>query len=55
MNRYFQKADILNVQAQMGFGYGSPTPVRSNSRSSGVARTVAVDLGGPGEVVVTEP
>lgn len=52
--RYFQKADILNVQAQNGIRIWLSNASAVKFQVIGGGKTVDVDLGGPGEVVVTD-
>lgn len=52
--RYFQKADILNVQAQNGIRLWLSNASAVKFQVIGGGKTVDVELGSPGEVVVTD-
>ncbi len=52
--RYFQKADILNVQAQNGIRLWLSNASAVKFQVIGGGKTVDVEVGSPGEVVVTD-
>jgi hypothetical protein len=52
--QYFQKADILNVQAQNGIRLWLSNASAVKFQVIGGGKTVDVELGSPGEVVVTD-
>ncbi|AEJ18625.1 helix-turn-helix domain-containing protein [Gracilinema caldarium] len=52
--RYFQKADILNVQAQNGIRLWLSNASAVKFQVIGGGKTVDVEIGSPGEVVVTD-
>lgn len=52
--RYFQKADILNIQAQNGIRIWLSNASAVKFQVIGGGRTVDVEVGSPGEVVVTD-
>jgi len=52
--QYFQRADELNIQAQNGIRIWASNAQTAKLQVIGGGRTVPVDLGGAGEVVVAE-
>ncbi len=52
--RYFHKAEVLNVQAQNGIRLWISNASAVKMQVIGGGRTVDVELGGPGEVVVAD-
>jgi hypothetical protein len=52
--RYFQRSDELNIQAQNGIRIWSSNAQAAKFQVIGGGRTVPVDLGGAGEVVVAD-
>ena len=52
--RYFQRADELNIQAQNGIRIWTSNAQAAKFQVIGGGRTVAVELGGAGEVVVAD-
>jgi cytoskeletal protein RodZ len=52
--RYFQRGDELNIQAQNGIRIGASNAQTAKLQVIGGGRTVPVELGGAGEVVVAD-
>ena len=52
--RYFQRSDELNIQAQNGIRIWASNAQAAKFQVIGGGRTVPVELGGAGEVVVTD-
>ncbi|MCX7655754.1 MAG: helix-turn-helix domain-containing protein [Treponemataceae bacterium] len=52
--QYFQKADILNIQAQNGIRLWVSNATAAKVQVIGGGKTVDVEIGNPGEVVVTD-
>ncbi|MFQ3547270.1 MAG: helix-turn-helix domain-containing protein [Termitinemataceae bacterium] len=52
--QYFQKADILNVQAQNGIRLWVSNASAVKFQVIGGGKTIDLEVGGPGEVVVTD-
>ena len=52
--QYFQKSDELNIQAQNGIRIWASNAQAAKLQVIGGGRTVSVELGSPGEVVVAE-
>jgi len=52
--QYFQKADILNIQAQNGIRVWISNATAAKLQVIGGGKTVDVEIGNPGEVVVTD-
>jgi hypothetical protein len=52
--RYFQRADELNIQAQNGIRIWISNAQAARFQVIGGGRTVSVELGGAGEVVVAD-
>ncbi|MDR0540180.1 MAG: helix-turn-helix domain-containing protein [Spirochaetaceae bacterium] len=52
--RYFVKGDVLNIQAQNGVRLWISNAASAKTQAIGGGRTVALDFGGPGEIVVAD-
>jgi hypothetical protein len=52
--RYFQRSDELNIQAQNGIRLWASNAQAARFQVIGGGRTVPVEIGGPGEVVVAD-
>jgi hypothetical protein len=52
--RYFQRTDELNIQAQNGIRIWVSNAAATKLQIIGGGRTVPIEIGGPGEVVVAD-